>query len=208
MIGKFINSLRKYKLDAHIKINRRNIQIGQSHFYSGFRITKHNLTPVSEVILKVGDNTILDCNLVFNLPQTRISIGDNNWIGASTIVCINHIEIENNVFISWGCYICDHDSHSINFIERRKDIQQQLTNYKSGHDFLENKNWDVVNTKPIKICSDSWIGMNCIILKGVTIGEGAIVAAGSVVTKDVAPWTVVGGNPAKVLKELPQNLRN
>ena len=45
-----------------------------------------------------------------------------------------------------------------------------------------------------------WIGCNCIILKGVTIGEGAVVAAGSVVTKDVPPKALVGGNPAKIIK--------
>lgn len=44
--------------------------------------------------------------------------------------------------------------------------------------------------------------MNCLILKGVTIGEGAIVAAGSVVTKDVKPWTMVGGNPAVYIKDV------
>lgn len=45
--------------------------------------------------------------------------------------------------------------------------------------------------------------MNCIILKGVTIGKGAIVGAGSVVTKDVPAWTFVAGNPARVIKDLP-----
>jgi len=49
--------------------------------------------------------------------------------------------------------------------------------------------------------SDAWIGMNAMIMPGVTIGEGAIVAAGSVVTKDVAPYTIVGGNPAKEVKK-------
>jgi len=53
---------------------------------------------------------------------------------------------------------------------------------------------------PVNIASDVWIGANCLILSGVTIGEGAVVAAGSVVTKDVAPFTIVGGCPAKVLK--------
>jgi acetyltransferase-like isoleucine patch superfamily enzyme len=47
-----------------------------------------------------------------------------------------------------------------------------------------------------------WIGFNSIILKGVTIGEGAVIAAGSVVTKDVSPYTIVGGNPAKFLKKI------
>lgn len=58
-----------------------------------------------------------------------------------------------------------------------------------------------LNTQPIVIRSNSWIAAWSIVLPGVTIGEGAVVAAGAVVTKDVEPWTVVGGNPAKVLKK-------
>ena len=56
-------------------------------------------------------------------------------------------------------------------------------------------------TAPITICDGVWIGARAIILPGVTIGEGAVVAAGAVVTKDVDPWSVVGGNPAKVIKK-------
>lgn len=56
-------------------------------------------------------------------------------------------------------------------------------------------------TAPITICDGVWIGARAIVLPGITIGEGAIVAAGAVVTKDVEPWTVVGGNPAKVIKK-------
>ena len=55
--------------------------------------------------------------------------------------------------------------------------------------------------KPIVIGKDVWIGSHCVILPGVTIGEGAIVAAGSIVTKDVQPFTIVGGVPAKLIKE-------
>ncbi len=55
--------------------------------------------------------------------------------------------------------------------------------------------------KPIVIGNDVWIGANCLILPGITIGEGAVVAGGSVVTKDVAPFNIVAGNPARVLKE-------
>lgn len=109
--------------------------------------------------------------------------------------------------MAWGSYVYDHNSHSLDYKEREKDIIQQLQDYRNGAIFIENKNWDVVETKPIKICSNAWIGMNCIILKGVTIGEGAIVGAGSVVTKDVPAWTVVGGNPATVIKELNGNLK-
>ena len=61
------------------------------------------------------------------------------------------------------------------------------------------KNWENVKSAPIKIKDKAWIGFNSIILKGVTIGEGAIVGAGSVVTKDVADYTIVAGNPAVVV---------
>ena len=61
--------------------------------------------------------------------------------------------------------------------------------------------------RPIKICDKVWIGFNSIILSGVTVGEGAVAAAGSVVTKDVPSWTIVGGNPAKIIREIPVNER-
>ena len=61
--------------------------------------------------------------------------------------------------------------------------------------------------KPVLICDDVLIGCMAVILKGVTIGEGAIVGAGSVVTKDVPPWTIVAGNPARVIREIPEDER-
>lgn len=57
-------------------------------------------------------------------------------------------------------------------------------------------------TAPIEIEDDVFIGMNCLILKGVTIGRGSVVGAGSVVTRDVAAYTVVGGNPARVVRTI------
>lgn len=53
---------------------------------------------------------------------------------------------------------------------------------------------------PVSICDDTWIGCNVVILKGVTIGRGAIIGAGSIVTKDVPPYAIVGGNPAKIIR--------
>ena len=68
-----------------------------------------------------------------------------------------------------------------------------------SHD-VSSPNFDLV-TKPITINDNVWVATGAIVLPGVTIGEGAVVAAGAVVTKDVAPWTVVGGNPAKFIKK-------
>ena len=54
--------------------------------------------------------------------------------------------------------------------------------------------------RDIVICDDVWVGANSIILRGVTVGEGSVIAAGSVVTKDVIPYSIVGGSPARILK--------
>lgn len=155
-----------------------------------------------KVYLKVGNDTMLDCQIHFESSEGEVIIGNGVYIGASTIISRTRVEFEDNIFVAWGTYFYDHDSHSLNYKERRKDIEQQLQDFRAGRDFRLNKDWSVVNSKPIKVCSDAWIGMNCIILKGVTIGEGSIVAAGSVVTKDVAPWTVVAGNPAKEVSKI------
>ena len=108
-------------------------------------------------------------------------------------MCRSKIVFGNNIFVAWGAYFYDHHSHSLDYRDRQKDIEQQLSDHRNGFFFTKNKNWEVVTTAPITICDNAWIGMNAIILKGVTIGEGAIVAAGSVVTKSVDPWTICRG---------------
>ena len=67
---------------------------------------------------------------------------------------------------------------------------------------LKDFNWSIVKTKPIIIEDDVWIGFGTIILKGVKVGKGAIISAGSVVTKDVESFTVVAGNPAQLVKKI------
>ncbi|NEO21419.1 MAG: hypothetical protein F6K57_19365 [Moorea sp. SIO4A5] len=95
--------------------------------------------------------------------------------------------------ISSGGGIFDHDSHSLDSEKRSNDVVDYIQ---------EKKDWTHVNICNVKICDKSWIGYNVIILKGITIGEGAVVGAGSVVTKDVPPYKLVAGNPAIVIKSL------
>ncbi len=107
---------------------------------------------------------------------TEIIIGDNTSVGDRTEIHAGRlVEIGSGCNIAWDVCIMDRDYHKFN--SPTEEI------------------------RPVKIGSDVWIGCNSLILKGVTIGDGAVVAAGSVVTKDVAPKTLVGGNPARVLKE-------
>ena len=206
MIGKIITVARKYYKQQHLKAVRKFINLGNSHFLDMFRLVL--IEPlVNKKYLVVGDDTMLNCTITFESEAGEIIIGNKTFIGASQLICRSRIEIKDNVFIAWGCWIYDHDSHSIDYRERENDICAQLDNYRSDKNFIKNKNWNVVNSKPIIIHSNVWIGMNCIILKGVTIGQGAIVAAGSVITKDVPPWTIVGGNPARAIKEISPELK-
>lgn len=158
--------------------------------------------PEHGVYLQISNDCIIGGSFIFESSKGNCSIGEHTYIGSSTFISRSNIEIGSNVTIAWGSWFYDHDSHSLDYVERRQDITDELEDIRTGRNFIEHKNWDVVKSKPIKICDDAWIGMNCIILKGVTIGAGAVVGAGSVVTKDVPPFTVVGGNPAKVIKTL------
>ncbi|NDW09207.1 acyltransferase [Dysgonomonas sp. 520] len=154
--------------------------------------------------MNFGKDSILDCNLVFESDKGYISIGDSCIIGHSTFISRKEIIIEDHVLISWGCLISDNNSHSLDYKNRREDHQNMLKDVLDHKNPNYSKNWDTVESKPIRVCSDAWIGMNCIIMKGVTIGRGAVVGANSVVTKDVPDFTVVAGNPAKIIKNLPQ----
>ena len=85
------------------------------------------------------------------------------------------------------------------YIEDNVRIALNTSILTNNHDFYER---DVLTVKDVRICKNAWNGAGVTILPGVTIGENAIVGAASVATKDVAPNTVVAGNPAKVIREL------
>ena len=92
--------------------------------------------------------------------------------------------------ISWGVTVVDHNSHALNARDRQSDVTAWLDG---------KKDWSKVMIGPVRILDNAWIGFNAIILKGVTIGRGAVVSAGAVVSQDVPDYAVVAGNPARVL---------
>lgn len=151
----------------------------------------------------IGENNLLGASIILETKEAKVEIGDNVYMGNIQIICKSHIKFGNNILVAWGATFYDHDSHSLDYLERREDIRNALSDFNNHKgNYLKNKNWSIVNSKPITIGDDTWIGTEALILKGVTIGKGAIVGAHSVVTKDVPPFTVVAGNPAKVVKEL------
>ena len=148
--------------------------------------------------LVIGASSSVSGTLVLEREGSRIQIGDGTHVGGGTIIdSAEAVEVGSDVLISFDVVIFDHDSHSIHYDQRRGDG----TEWMAGR-----KDWTHKRRAPVRIESKSWIGARAIILKGVTIGAGSVVAAGSVVTRDVPPWTVVAGNPARVIRQLePQS---
>ncbi|WP_295640766.1 acyltransferase [uncultured Methylibium sp.] len=143
--------------------------------------------------LTIGEQAIVQCRIDFDSPDGEVVVGDRSYIGASHIVCHSRVEIGNDVIISWGVTVVDHNSHSLNWQKRRYDV----TDWMQGR-----KNWTDVAVAPVSIQDKVWIGFGAVVLKGVCIGEGAVVGAHAVVTRDVQPYTVVAGNPARPIRHL------
>lgn len=124
----------------------------------------------------IGNKVLLHRFVKLSAYGGTIEIGDNSYIGDRTEIHSGaSVKIGNGVNIAWDCNILDRDYHAFEAETEQK--------------------------KPVEICDRVWIGVGSTILKGVKIGEGAVVAAGSVVTRDVPPACLVGGNPAKVIRE-------
>lgn len=144
----------------------------------------------------IGENSLIECLIATETENSIVTIGNSVYIGGGTTIdCVERITIEDNVLISFQCIIQDSDNHSTKYSERKNDTRDWMNN--------QHHNWELTPKKPVKISKGAWLGARSIILKGVTIGEGAIVGAGSVVTKDVPDWTIVAGNPAKIIRTIP-----
>lgn len=115
---------------------------------------------------------------LFSGPEGKLKIGKNSRINGAHISAQKLVEIGDNVRVAPYTLILDSDFHNIN------------DHFADGV------------SKQIIIENDVWLASRCTILKGVRVGRGAVVATGAVVTKDVPPYTVVAGVPAKVIKKL------
>ena len=108
------------------------------------------------------------------------------------------IAVGENVFINWNFSAVSTGSITI---EDNCQIACNVQMLTANHDL---KDLQILHCKPILVKEGAWIGAGSTIMGGVTIGEHAVVAAGSVVTKDVEAYTVVGGNPAKLIRKIQQ----
>jgi acetyltransferase-like isoleucine patch superfamily enzyme len=133
--------------------------------------------------------------------QAKHSSGRLVILKGCTINAPFNISFGKNVFINQECLIDPHGDIKIGsnvIIGPRTQIYTINHNYDKLDKPIRNQG---VTKKPVVIEDDVWIAAGCLIIPGVTIGKGSVIAAGSVVVKNVPPYSIVGGNPAKVIKE-------
>ncbi len=146
--------------------------------------------------ISIGEGSCIRGSLEVQRDGGEIVIGKNCYVGDRTrIWAAESIIIGDNVLIAHNVNIFDNTTHPLDYLERREDFDG-IVNHGSYEKFR------TLTSAAIEIANDVWIGCNSIILKGVKIGTAAVIAAGSVVTKDIPPFTLAGGNPARVIKQL------
>ncbi len=144
----------------------------------------------------IGSGSDLRCNLVLERAGAAFTAGSRTHIGGGTLFSLAAgATVGDDVLISFDVLVMDHGGHALDFPGRASDCTDWM---------LGRKDWTRVPIGPVTIRDKAWVGARSILLKGVTVGEGAVVGAGSVVTRDVPDWTVVAGNPARVIRAVPR----
>ncbi len=182
------HSLMRRVVEYRFRRQGARLEIG-----AGAQIRSITLRPTSGGTFALGESAIFAGQMAMDREGASVRIGARTYIGKGLIVAAKSVEIGADVLLSWNVTIVDHHSHSLEFAKRASDVTDWLTG---------KKDWSHVEVAPVRIGDKVWIGFGASILPGVNIGEGAIVGAASVVTRDVEPWTVVAGNPARVIRQL------
>ena len=193
---KYVLKLRWLISLSNWKIIRKNkVVIGENvKIYGKIFISNSGLLEIGDsCTITSGRNfNIIGGDLRCNMIVTKdavLKIGKNVGISNSTIVCTKQIIIAEDVLIGGGCKIYDTDFHSLDYINRMNPFKSSTPDAQ-------------IKQSPVIIKKGAFIGGHSIILKGVEIGEYAVVGAGSVVTKNIPDNEVWGGNPAKFIKKI------
>jgi acetyltransferase-like isoleucine patch superfamily enzyme len=145
--------------------------------------------------ITIGKDSIVQGELAVFAHGGNIHLGDWCYVGEQTrIWSAGSIAIGDRVLIAHAVNVFDNLTHPIRAADRHAQFREIA---KAGHPR------DItLGERPVKIENDVWIGAGAFVLRGVTVGTGAIVAAGAVVTKDIPPYCLAAGNPASIVREL------
>jgi acetyltransferase-like isoleucine patch superfamily enzyme len=186
-------------LDLHQPSNRRTSLLRSMGAFSDtsqiFKTARIDNRAKKESLV-VGEYSQIMGEILLQTEQALVVMGHHSCLGEdSRVWSSNSVKIGNYVLISHMVDVFDNNSHSLNHGKRRDDAIKVFELQKPVQ-------FEFITSAPIVIEDDVWIGAKSTILKGVTIGAGAVVAAGSIVTKDVPPFTLVAGNPARIIKKI------
>ena len=178
----------------HNLIQRKYCIVGNdTKFYRQSKIV--NMSNKNDNI-KIAKGTHVRGELLVYPYRGKIEIGEDCYIGEGTRIWSEKaISIGNRVLIAHNVDIHDCNDHPVEKIARHKHFRSIVQEGFS-------KEFDL-NGQEVCIQDDVWIGFGSCIMKGVTIGEGAVIAAHAVVTRDVPSGVLVGGNPAHIIKTIP-----
>jgi acetyltransferase-like isoleucine patch superfamily enzyme len=185
-----------------LRKQRHQVQVARStRLLRGFGV-RFLAPPSDRLYVRIGERCILNADITFESADGLVEIGDRTYIGNDThIISRSRVSIGRDVTMAWGITIYDHNSHAMEWQQRQKVVDHFYRTYGTPDCFAD-IDWTGVATAPIIIQDRVWIGFGALILKGVTIGEGAVIGACSVVARDVEPYTVVAGNPAALVRRL------
>lgn len=165
----------------YYSLRRRKLRFGEGLVLEGrLDITHHERITIGSRV-KLGKEAVLGA-----WPDGDLTIGNDTYIGRwGIILAYESVQIGNDCLIAPGCHIADvnHGIESGELIRTQK-----------------------YTSKPVRIGNDVWIGAGSSVLPGVTIGDGAVIGARSVVTKDVPAYAIVAGIPAKILRYREKDL--
>ncbi len=170
----------------------RNIVVGENTVIDSSFSFQHFYSK-RDAGLRVGrDVTFWRTQLAVE-ERGEMRVGDHCYLANALLICAERLSVGARVMIAGGVTVADTDFHPLPPAERLADAVAVSTAGKPGHR-------PPIETAPVSIGDDVWIGFNATILKGVTIGAGAVVEPGSLVLADVEAGARVGGNPARVLE--------
>ena len=170
-----------------------NIQVGENSVIDSAHSFKHFFSKLP-LALQIGNHVTLWQASIATEKNGFVKIGDYCYIAGASLIASEKIIIGDRVFIAGGVSIIDSDFHPIAPAARLADTIAISPIGNHAHR-------PAIKSFPVIIKDDVWIGYNATILKGVTIGAGAIISPGALVTEDVPEGITVAGNPAKPINE-------
>lgn len=180
-----------YFLPKYYRFFKKNLYIGNN-----FKVNGRPMIYIGDACrIEIGDNVLLNSSnakyhvnmfapvkLLCDRNNAKIIIGNNTRIHGTCIHAYNEVVIGENCLIAANTQIFDGNGHNLSM------------------DNPANRIHTTGKSKPIRIEDNVWIGTNCIVLPGTTIGSGSVISAGSVVDCDIPPGCLAGGNPVKIIK--------